>query len=607
MEQADAIKIVRDIINQGLRHKNYVRTCKLAEEYEAIITGEGVEKYMKKFERRETLAEFEQRVSLTVNITSTVCGNLIDPQKKLSRSNSIEKTFEFIENKVDKYEELTSILNRFYEDNKSVEAYMSKVWIEQNNIDPNALLVIDWATNKKGERIKPYPVEYPASQVYHYNVKNGVLEWVCVHREEDNFDPEMYILYTKDFTLIVTRNTELQSWPVEADIQYYKVLPVDNIEGEIVATFKQSDNIFWDVNIPKPHNLGFVPAKFFGYLTDLKTRRTFLSSIYKAIPLLKKVIKANSELDLTMALHAYPQKLVYVNPCKSCNGSGRSIDGSICEDCGGSGLEDKEVHQGALDVLKIPKPRDKEDMVPLQNFIHYVEQKVELLKFQDEYVDKLTKKCKEAVYNSEIFSRKDVAETAYGKNIDLQNVYDALWEMACAYAEMYNFIVESVSRITDLNDGLIHRLSFRKDFKMKSLTDLYQDLVLISTANADEFVKKASEDDIAEVLYESDPRELLKYKTSRYFFPFNGKTREEVLVIVTNPSMVRERTVVLWANFSYIFDELEMEFKNKEIDFYMMPREEQKKAIESKVDEIIEELDKNKEVNVGEDLSGTDE
>lgn len=606
MEQVDAIKIVKDIISGGLRHKNYLRTCQLAKEYKAIITGEGIEPYMKKFDRRETQDEFNQRVSLTVNITSTVCGNLIDPQKKLSRSNSIEKTLLYTDNNIDKFYALNRIINTFYQGNKSVESYMSKVWIEQNNIDPNSLLIVDWATNRNGERIKPYPVEYEASQVYHFNIKNGILEWVCVHRDEQDFDPEMYILYSKDFTVIFTRTTEPEMWPTEADINFYKELPIDSIEGEIIATFKDHTNIFWNINIPKPHNMGVVPAKFFGFSTDLYTKTTYLSAIYKAFPLLKKVIKANSELDLTMALHAFPQKIQYTDPCPSCGGKGKSIDGTVCEDCHGTGLNPKQVQRGALDVMQVPKPRDKEDMIPLENFIYYVKQEVELLKFQDEYVDKLTKKCKEAVYNSEVFSRKDVAETAYGKNIDLQNVYDALWEMACAYSEMYNFIIDVISKVTDLEENLIHRLSFRKDFKMKSLTDLYQDLVLISTSNADEFVKKAAEDDIAEVLYESDSRELLKYKTSRYFFPFNGKTKEEVMVIVTNPSLVREKTVVLWANFSYVFDELEMEYSKKNVDFYILPREKQKEAIDKKVEEIIEGLNK-QDVNVGKTLSGTEQ
>jgi len=305
-------------------------------------------------------------------------------------------------------------------------------------------------------------------------------------------------------------------------------------------------------------------------------------------------------------LHAYPQKLQYTDPCPYCNGSGKQIDGTVCGECEGTGQNPKQVHQGALDIMKIPKPRDKEDMVPLQNFIHYVAQDVALLKFQDEYVEKLTRKCKEAVYNSEVFSRKDVAETAYGKNIDLQNVYDALWEMACAYADTTNFIVETIAKITDLDENLIFNISFRKDFKMKSLTDLYQDLVLVGTSNADEFVKKAIEDDIAQMLYEADPRELIKYNTMRYFFPFNGKTKTEIAVIVTNPSMVRAETRVLWANFSYVFDELEMEFSQKSTDFYMIPRAEQKKAIDAKVAEIIKELDKI-DVNVGETISGANE
>ena len=604
MQQTDAINIVRDIIKNSKRHKHYQRTVDLAKEYKTFITGEGIREYMKKFPRRETEREFEQRIDLTINITPTVCSNLIDPQKKVSRSNSIEKTFVYTDNNSDKEKEFRAILETFWQNQKSVDQYMSEVWIDENNLDPNSLLVIDWKYNKEGERAKPYPVEYPSDSVYHYNKKNGELNWVCVHRNEEGFDPEMYILYAKDFTVLFSRVNEDISWNYDADMVFYQEFPVENVEGP-VATFKERDDVFWNVHIPQPHNLGQVPAMFFGFVRDLYTRETHLSVINKAMPLLKKVVKANSELDFTMLLHAFQQKVVYVDPCKDCNGTGKTREGSKCDVCEGTGFSPEQIHKSSLDILKIPRPRDlsREETVPLKDLIHYVQLDTRLLKFQDEYVDKLTKKCKEAVYNSEVFSRKDVAETAYGKNIDLQNVYDALWGMAVAYAHTQTFIVNTIAKICELDQALVYKITFRKDFKMKSLSDLYFDLKTVGDSHAAEFVKREIENDIADVLYEDNPRQLLKHYTMNYFFPFNGKSAKEIELIVTNPSLISERVRVLWSNFSYIFDELELEFAEKKVDFYMMNRLNQKEAIDKKVQEIIDELEK-PEVNVGETIFG---
>jgi hypothetical protein len=605
MEQLDAINILKDIVKSGFRHKYYDRTVREAKEYKTIITGEGIEDYMKKFPRRETDDEFKQRAELTVNITETVCGNLIDPQEKVSRSNSIEKTFLYIDNSEEKKKQLDQIIDTFYEGKMSVEDYLSDRWIKLNALDPNSFVAIDWKTNSQGERIKPYPVEYSSESVVHYSKTNSELNWVVLHRDETSFDPEMYILYAPNFTIVFARKTEDLSWAHEADIVFYKEFPLSDFQG-VAATVRDKVDVYWDVITPPPHNVGHIPGFFVGYLKSMATGETYVSNIHKAMPILKKIIKANSEMDLTMALHAFPQKVQYVPRCNSCSGSGKSREGTVCGECNGSGVDSKEVHQSAMDVQKIPMPRDREDMVDLSQMIHYVPQDVALLRFQDDYIEKLTRKCKEAVYNSEVFSRKDVAETAYGKNVDLQNVYDALWSMAKAFAYTQTFIVNTIAKIASLESALIYKVTFRKDFKMKSLTDLYSDLELIGRSNADEFVKKAVEDDIAQVLYEDDPRELLKYETQKYFFPFNGKTKKEIEIIVNNPAMINEKIKVLWSNFSWIFDEVEMEYTKQSVDFYQMPRAKQKEAIEKKVDDIIKTLEKT-DIYVGEDLLTTQE
>jgi len=605
MEQQDAINIVKDIIQNGKRHKHYHHTVKKAKEYRAIITGDGIDNYMHKFPRRETEDEFKQRVDLTINITETVAGNNIDPQRKISRSNSIERHFFYIDNDKEKQAELQYLLENFWEGNRSVEDYMSETWVDLNNIDPNSVIVVDWKTNTDGKRIKPYPVEYPADQVYHFSKRDGVLDWICVHRDETHFDPEMYILYSKDFAVIFSRKWDEIVWNYKADIEYYKEFPIDDFNGK-VAVMKDNDT-YWDVHIPQPHNLNIVPAMFAGFVRDLQTRQTYISFIYKAIPILKKIVKANSELDLTMALHAFPQKIQYTDPCPECQGNGKMRDGTKCETCNGKGVDPKKVHSTALDVLQIPKPRDAEDIIDLSKMVYYVKGDVELLKFQEEHIEKLTRKCKEAVYNSEVFTRGNVAETAYAKNIDLQHVYDALWNMAKAYSRTQNFIVNLIARVSNLHENLVYKMSFRKDFKMKALTDLYNDLKIVGDSNADEFVKKGIEQDIAKILYEDDEVEMNRHNTQNYFFPFNGKNKKEIEIIATNTSLTDEKTRVLWANFSWIFEELETKYNSMNKDFYKLDRKKQKEEIDSIVDQIIKDINKNKEINVGENLPGTQE
>lgn len=596
MKQQDAIDIVKDIIQNAFRHKHYFRTVDRAEEYKKYITGEGIDDELKRLSNRETINDFDIRKQITVNITESITASLIDPQYKLPRSNSIERKLFYKDNSIDKFNSLTRIRDKFWDGEKSIEDYMSSAWIELNNLDPNTFVVIDWETNRGGERIQPYPVEYSSEHVYHYNKKNGILEWICLHREEDGADPEMYLLYGKDFTVVFSRKEDMEWKNHKADIIFYKEFPVTNFEG-VVGVLKDKDD-YYDIYILKPHNLGFVPGFFVGFVTDLYTRRSFLSPIHKAFPYLKKIVKINSELDITMSKHAFQQKVQYAAPCPKCSGNGTLVEGGVCPDCKGMGTDPKETHESGMDVMKVPRPRDAQDLFDLSKLIHYVPADVKIPRFQYETLASEIKKAKEAVYNSNIYESKEVTETAYAKNVDLQNVYDALWPMAQAYKRAYNFIMEAVAKITDLDKNLVHNLAFRKDFKMKSLTDLYNDLALLGQSKAEEFVIKEVEEDIAQIMYEDDERELLKFHTMRHFFPFNGKTKQEIQLIVAKPNLCLDEVKVLWANFSYIFDDLELDFRAKSVDFYRLSREKQKEALDKKIEEILNKLPEEQELDI---------
>lgn len=598
MTQEESIALLKEVVQGQRRHKHYYHTVKRADEYKAFITGKGMDKYVKKVSRRETDEAWKQRLDITIHISETICSELIDPEYKLPRSNSIERTFLYTDNNRDKHNELTSIMRKFWDNKYSVDRYMGRPWIELNNIDPNAFVVIDWKTNDDGSRIRPYPVEYMSSQVIDYREVNGVLKWIVLHRPEEGEDPEMYLLYTPSQTIIFRREY-YEEWSYASDIEFFQEFPVKDFQAGKVAAIKMNTE-YYDMYVPKPHNLGYIPGFFVGFATDLETRRTYVSAIHKAIPILKKITKANSEQDISMAFHAFPQKIQYVKPCPECGGNVRGPDGNICTKCQGSGIDHDEVHQSGQDVLLVPRPKDKEDMIELDKMIHYVGNDVKLLKFLDDVIEKWTKKCKQAVYNSEVFSRPAVSETAYSKNVDLQNVYDALWPMAEAYSTTYNFIVDTIADITDLKENLVHNLSFRKDFKMKSPSDLYQDLAVVGQASASEFVKRDIENDIAQIMYEDDPRELRKYYTQNHFFPFNGKTKEEIRLIIASP-LIPKKIKVLWANFSYLFDEIELDQRDKNIDFYMLSRDKQKEILDAKVEALADKLEDDEPIMIPDD------
>lgn len=581
-----------EIIVRDERHRDYQTVCDHATLYRKLLTGEDMDSLMQQFVMRESTELFKQRIRITQHITKTVSQNVMDVYRKIPRSNSVQRFIGYTASADDneKLKELNKKLEGFW-GKLSLDSWMNTRWIDLNFLDPNSFIVVEWgAFDNTKERAKPYPYEVYSKNAIMYEYKDNVLQYLVSHEIKNKWVTDASgITKQKDYN-VYTFYGDKQT------VQFVQIINETNI-NEIRGLFPNNSYFigneyfrkslnteeYYEIIAYKPHNLGFVPAECVGVLNDLATDgRTYVSPLDKGIPILMKIVKANSELDLTMTLHAFPQKLQYLSPCKEmdCHG-GKLLDNSICGHCHGTGYE---IATSSQESITLALPKTPEDMINLTELVHYVYPPVDLVKFQDEYVTNLTYQVKEAIFNTEIFSKQQVAETATGKNISLQNVYDALYPIAVGYSTDWEWFVNTIASITDLKEGLICFYKFSKDFKLKDLTQLYLDLKTVGDARASEFIKSSIEDDIARIVYSESQRDLLKYEVQKKWFPFNGKTSEEITAIIATNNLVPNDMKILYANFAYIFDMIELE--GGDFDFYQAPKDKQWEIIKKKILEI---------------------
>ena len=593
LNKEEALNLLKDIVGGSKRHRDYQRVTEYADTLKRLISGEDMQPLMRRFDQRESKKQFEQRVRITQHITGTVSRNIMKPAYKIPRSNGVQRILKYMNDyESQRQNEFEGILGKFWGD-KSLEQYLSDWWIELAYSDPNSFIVFEWGEfDSKKERAQPYPFEVSSQEAIYFNIENNILNFLVVMNEFEKGAggmPEKVKIdndnknVTRRYTLYYAGGSVVFD---ELEREAADKIRPQPPEGEILNGRINIGNKIYVIH-DFVSRLDFVPAVRVGFEFDIITRRrTCVSPMHDAIPILMKTIKANSELDLTMSLHAHPQKIQYVADCsaKDCT-DGRLPDGKTCSVCNGTG---KTTATSAQEEITLRMPRDKEDMVTLDNIIRYESPPVDLVKFQDEYIKSLTRQCKEAIYNSEIFSRQEIAETATGKNIDLQNVYDALYKFAQSFGKMWEFSVYAISHITDMDKDLIYAYIINKDFKMKSLNDLYNDLKLVSDSKADAFIKQGIQDDIARIIYTDDRISYLKYKTKEEFYPYSGKTKEEIAAII---SVVPDDDFnrVLWECYGWIFGEIERDFLKKEVNFYELARTRQWSVIERKVKKIVKE------------------
>lgn len=591
------INRLAQVIRRDEKHPDYERVNALAKLYRQLITGKDMDGLMRQFTPRESDEMFKQRLRLTQHITKTVSQNVMDIIYKVPRSNSVQRSILYKDNNQERLRELNGKLEMFWGD-MSLDDYMNTRWIELNGLDPNTFTITEWSSfDNKKERATPYPFEASSEAAIMFEYVNNDLAYLIVEQETETWvwdkkerkdikkETETYTIYGDNQTV---KFTEIED---ERESNRIKQLARDAyMRGEyiydkyFIEGLDTKDDVY-EITVYPPHNLGYVPAVRVGFKRDLYTNgRTCVSLLDKAVPIFMKMVKANSELDLTMALHTFPQKIQYASPChgEGCN-RGFIADGSICTRCNGTGYE---IVSSAQDAITLAMPQSKDEMLDLANVVHYNYPPVELVQFQDKYVDKLTVYVKEAIFNTELFSKKEVSETATGKNISLQNVYDSLYPVATAYSKVWYFLVTTVADIIELSEGLVAFYHFSKDFKLKSLTDLYLDLKTVGDARASEFVKGAIEGDIASIIYSEDQRGLQKYNVKQSFFPFSGKSPEDIRLIISGTD-VSKFTKVFYANFGQIFDEIELEQSKAGVDFYVLAKDKQRELINAKVEALM--------------------
>jgi hypothetical protein len=550
-ELLDIQKIIQNSITEGEKsyHKWYKRTCDFANDYKMFITGEGMNRALKQFIKREDNVLFKQRVDTTQHITSSILKSITDVQKKVPRSNTISRV---LGNKNEiLLKQLKDKLKYFWKD-RSFDDYVNDMFLNLNNIDPNACVSVEW-----DEDMNVFPFEIYSKNKINYEKNAKGLEWVlCKHITEKG--TEKYTFYQAGFNVTYTE-VKLKEQGFEYFDYASKIYKIEVIS----------------------HGLEYIQVSEIGFNLDLFTMETFLSPYDACMPFLWKTVKVNSELDLTMALTAYPQQIRQMNPCDKCFKGIVQETGEKCGTCGGTGLI---MPTSVQDVIGVKPPKSGEPEPTLDNIIKYVYPPTEIINLQTTYIETLTEKCKQVVFNSGIFDKKEIAETATGKSIDVDNVNDSLLPQAQKMAHFWESNIFTIAEITNTLTGLDYAFIYSRDFKIKTQSQLLADLEIAKRSGAENFLIETINENIVQMMFLDNQLEYKKYKTKKYFYPYTAMTENEVMFIISS-GIAKEYDKVLYSMFGSIFDEIELQYT---IAFYDLSRKQQNEIISKLVNEEIE-------------------
>lgn len=609
MNLADAKRLNFDLIEKNKLHQDYAHTVEIADKLKKMITGKDIDSLLRQFVSREDEKMFAQRVRLTKSITPAVANKIKKPFYKVTKNKKVTKGYE-ISNKTQK-EVVDLMVKAFYGDtkkeNSGLDGFMRTRFTDLTFTDPNSWLVVEWSAPKdQSKSVIPRPFLVSASEAVNFEVKNGVTQWLLVKNDHKYLKIDALGGDNKPKFKEVT-GAKYTHYGIENTITYTQV-DKDYFDKNIELTGTQElkmigDNRYFIVESFEP-KLKFCPAFRIGYERDLYTdARTFVSPLEPAMPYFEKLIERVSELDLTMKLHTFPQKIQYARKCKGVHKTkkclaGKTTDGSTCTNCKGTGYD---VHTTAQDIILIPMPDDKDEMMDLSKLIHYSIPNESIVNIQREYVKDLSTDAVGAIFNSDVFVNPKINKTATQSTIDMDSVYDTLAPFAEQYSDIWRSVVSvfvSLANFEPSKAKIIH--SFPSDLKLKTPLMLLEERKIANDSGAPSFWKDAIDEDLAQALNADNPHGLVMHEVKRSFYPFLGKSEDEIAIAVASEHVTRFDKVLYW-NFEKIFAELNRDDKS----FWYAKYEDQWKKVGEKVNEIIKTLEEGQADRFGvNDLTG---
>ncbi|WP_313515628.1 hypothetical protein [Sphingobacterium sp.] len=573
-----AKEIIIDAIEKKTTHSNYQRVCNLAKLYAQLITGESITDLLKRYERREDKEAFKQRVELTITTVEALSKSVINPFEKVLRTDPLVKRIESKDER--NIDILTDKIMLFYSSenqNSGLDYWLQTRFKSLSFLDPNAFVALEWDQfDNNYERASPYPYEIPASQAINFEYKNNSLQWILDKKPIKYLDEENKKKDGFKFT-------------------FYGIGFVIAFERVHIKYIPQSNEIIWesksgDKYAVREHYtlLDIVPVFSIGYLGDERTKEvTYVNPFQAAVPYFKKLINLDSEADLSKTLHAFPQKFQYVQACPGTAASpcrdGLDADGQACPSCKGSGIA---VHTSAQDAVYLPMPKRGDEPFDLDKLMVYKTPPIDLLKFQEEILDKFEQKIHATVFNTLSLIKKTTVATATERDQDMDNVYDTLHPFAEKITAIWSSIVQMIAKITETyTDDLVIDMRYPNDFKLKTTSQLIANLKEANDSGAPSFVRAKINDDIAEQTFVDQPEEFAKYQVKQLFYPFPGKSEGEVDSLLSL-NLVPFRDKLLYANFERLFRRAEKENPG----FWQLKFDKQEAIIEKFIDELEVEL-----------------
>lgn len=559
--------MLKQVLTGHKKHRYYEKSVEMAHSINVHMEGSFPGKLID--ERRPSESEYikKYRKEIWQPITQEPLGQVVNELMKIRKADdwSVRYDVSKFPSVIKKEETPTEFFEKYFPEFGSVTDWAFKVLLPVYLADPNAVIFVApiIKTTSKEQYKKPFPFIFTAKQVW----------W---------FDSETVILHSREFE-------DDDEYAKKGDIFY-------TIDKQSAVKYTKADDGAYVIEDVWEHNLGYIPAFKLKALVKKHKGMDYLwkSRLETMIPRLNEAVREYSDLQAEVVQHVHSEKwVIETQNCTMCKGSGKTRQGNPveivdCPQCKGSGTVATSPYSNM--VVKPVGLGEKQLPIPPAG---YIQKQVEIVKIQDERVDKHIYKALCAV-NMQYLDKSPVAQSGIAKEVDkdsLNNFVNGVAEdlvniMDRFYAVSVDIRYGELVPSKEIREDLLPHITVPTKLDILSTSYLVDEVKRLKDSSVNPLVIIATETELANKKFASDPdiRDMLVCVYD--LDPLAGFSQDDKMTMLQNRGIQREDYIV-----SCNIQRLVKQAMLKDKSFAQKTYEQKMQAIYALADPILKNVD----------------
>ena len=333
-------------------------------------------------------------------------------------------------------------------------------------------------------------------------------------------------------TFAILKQTSRRSLVVQGIAQEREVTDYFIFEPDVTRVYSLVEGDYRHLSERDVENLlGYVPLFIVSdktVQTDDDVQRT--SHIEASMEVADMLLTDHSDHEMNKKLHAYQEKWTYGTECTACSGKGTVLipkDGVMipCQVCAGTG-NIIPVGPDRVYMLNTPSRPEHPDLKPPAG---YISKDLGPTKYLMEQIRIAEDKIPKSIFSREgIVSFNTKVETAHGKELDMQSVYDKLREFSENIERVVKSVVDTMAQLRYGDRFLSSQVNYSRHYGLRSVAQMEEEFRQQKAAEVEDNLLLQTLRELIVAKYRTNPdlqsREMIKLD----LIPFPSLTINEV-------------------------------------------------------------------------------